>query len=114
MPVRSDAADEKLNSTSRLNFFFKCNAFADQVFSVSVQNVRVLRVNVNVLELCRYELIELNCVALKNLEENVPHEVVIAFWMSTWQAFWEKLRTNSAKGQSVRELTASYQRIRPC
>lgn len=65
MAVGTDAADEKLNATSCFDFLLKGDALTDQVFGVSVQNVRVLGVNVNVLELCRHELIELNCVATK-------------------------------------------------
>lgn len=76
MPIRADTSDEQLNTASFLDFRFKSITFGNQIVGVSIKDVRVLGVNVNVLK------------------ELIPHIVVIAFGMITRQAYDKTKPTN--------------------
>ena len=61
--VRTDTAHEEVNTTSFCNHFLVVVALGDEVRSVTIEDVHVLWLDVDVVE------------------EVVPHEAVVAFWV---------------------------------
>ena len=63
MPVRTDTSQEQVHTTGSFHLCFVSGAFGFQIFCVSIQDVHILRLNVDMAE------------------KVVPHERMIAFRM---------------------------------
>lgn len=68
MTIRPDTAKEELDAARLLDFFFVCNAFRFQIRCVAVQDIDILRINIDMRE------------------EVFVHEAVVTLGMIPWDA----------------------------